>query len=75
MTGGGEGSIIGTNQTTHDIARALQDLLRVPVVDESDMNGKYDYSATRKLAGSEAALDFAGKLGFDLTLMSEWLKY
>jgi hypothetical protein len=68
VTGGGEGSLIGTNQTTHDIALALQDLLGVPVFDESGMKGKYDYSATSKLAGSEAALDLARQLGFDLKL-------
>jgi hypothetical protein len=44
----------------------LQDLLGVPVIDETGMKGKYDYSATTKLAGSEAAIDLARKLGFDL---------
>jgi uncharacterized protein (TIGR03435 family) len=66
MTGGGEGSIIGTHQTTRNIAATLQDLLGIPVVDEADMNGNYDYSATSSLAGSEAALDLARQLGFDL---------
>jgi uncharacterized protein (TIGR03435 family) len=66
MSGGGEGSIFGTRETTRDIAAALQDLLGVPVVDETGMKGKYDYSATSKLAGSEAALDLARQLGFDL---------
>jgi uncharacterized protein (TIGR03435 family) len=66
MTGGGEGSIIGTRQTTDNIAAALQDLLGVPVVDETGMKGKYDYSATSHQAGPEAAFDLASQLGFDL---------
>ena len=66
VSGGGERSILGTNQTTKDIALALQDLLGVPVVDEGGMSGKYDYSVTSKLSGTEGALDLARQLGFDL---------
>ena len=68
MTGAGGGSIIGTSQPTSQIARTLQDLLGLPVVDETGMQGKFDYSATSNLAGSEAAFDLARQLGFDLKL-------
>jgi hypothetical protein len=68
MTGWGEGSIIGTRQTTHVIAAALQGLLSVPVIDETGMTGIYDYSATSSLTGSEAVLDLARQLGFDLKI-------
>jgi uncharacterized protein (TIGR03435 family) len=66
MAGGGEGSLIGIRQPTRSIADALQDLLGVPVIDEAGMHGKYDYSATSTLGGSEAAFDLAHQLGFEL---------
>jgi uncharacterized protein (TIGR03435 family) len=67
MCGVGEGSIIGTAQTTEGIARAFQGLLDVPVVDATGWNGTYNYSASTKLTQSEAAVDLAHQLGLELT--------
>ncbi|MGD1091959.1 MAG: TIGR03435 family protein [Bryobacteraceae bacterium] len=67
MSGGGQGSIIGTAQTMEDIARALEGLLNVPVVDETGLKGKYNYSALTKLPAAEAPFDLAHQLGLELT--------
>jgi uncharacterized protein (TIGR03435 family) len=67
MTGGGQGSIIGTSQTMPDIAKAFEGLLEVPVLDETNLQGKYDYSASSKFAGIDAALDMARQLGLEIT--------
>jgi uncharacterized protein (TIGR03435 family) len=66
MTGFGEGSMIGAGRAKRDIAESLQDLLGIPVVDETGLRGKYDYSATSRLTDPDAALDLARQLGFDL---------
>lgn len=67
MSGGGQGSIVGTAQTKADIAQELEYLLGVPVIDATGLKGAYDYSASSKLSGSEAALDLAHRLGLELT--------
>ena len=67
MTGGGQGSIIGTSQTMPDIAKAFEGLIEVPVLDETNLQGKYDYSASSKFAGIDAALDMARQLGLEIT--------
>jgi uncharacterized protein (TIGR03435 family) len=67
MSGVGQESIIGTAQAMPDIARTFEDLLNVPVIDETGWQGKYNYSVSIKLTGSEAAFDMAHQLGLELT--------
>ncbi len=67
MSGGGQMSIVGTAQTMQDIAHAFEGLLNVPVVDETGLKGKYNYSVLSKLSEPEAAFDFAHQLGLELT--------
>lgn len=67
MSGGSEKSIIGSSQTMGDIAAILEDLLRKPVIDETGVEGKYNYSASSSLSGTEAVFDFAHQLGLELT--------
>jgi uncharacterized protein (TIGR03435 family) len=67
MSGDGQGSIVGTAPTMEDIARALEGLLNVPVIDETGLKGKYNYSALTKLPAAEAPFDLAHQLGLDLT--------
>jgi uncharacterized protein (TIGR03435 family) len=67
MCGGGQGSIEGTARTLTGIAAALEGQLNVPVVDETGLQGKYNYAASSKLAGREAAIDMAHQLGLQLT--------
>jgi uncharacterized protein (TIGR03435 family) len=63
----GQGSIIGTAQAMPDIARTFEDMLSIPVIDETGWQGKYNYSVSSKLTGSEAAFDMANQLGLELT--------
>ena len=67
MSGAGQESIIGTAQTTQDIAGIFEGLLNIPVVNETGIQGSYNYSASSKLSQPEAALDLAHQLGFELT--------
>jgi uncharacterized protein (TIGR03435 family) len=67
MAAVGQESIIGTAQGMPDIARTFEDLLNVPVIDETRWQGKYNYSVSSKLTGSEAAFDMAHQLGLELT--------
>src|SRR5215471_9792814 len=67
MSGGGESSIIGTVQTMRDIAREFEGLLNTPVIDSTNLNGKYNYSALSKLSKPESAFDLAHQLGLKLT--------
>jgi uncharacterized protein (TIGR03435 family) len=67
MSAAGQMSIIGTAQTMQDIAHAFEGLLNVPVVDETGLKGKYNYSASSKLSEPEAAFDLAHQLGLELT--------
>jgi len=67
MCGAGERSIAGTAQLVESIAAGLEDLLRNPVIDQTGMKGKYDYSAASELSGPEAAADIAHQLGLELT--------
>ncbi len=67
MSGGGQQSIIGTAQRMEDIAQVFEGLLNIPVVNETGIQGSYNYSASSKLSQPEAALDLAHQLGFELT--------
>ena len=67
MGGGGQGAIFGTALAMPEIAHTFEDLLNVPVIDATGWKGTYDYSASSKLSGSEAALDLAHRLGLELT--------
>jgi len=51
-----------------DIARQFQDLLKTPVVDETGVKRKYNYSASSNLPQPEAVFDFAHQLGLELSL-------
>jgi uncharacterized protein (TIGR03435 family) len=66
MSGSGQTSIIGTARTMQDIAQAFEGLLDVPVVDGTGLKRKYNYSASSKLSGSDAAFDMAHQLGLEL---------
>jgi uncharacterized protein (TIGR03435 family) len=66
MSGVGQGSIIGTARTMHEIARAFEGLLNTPVVDETGLQGKYNYSASSSMRQPEAALEMARQLGLEL---------
>lgn len=57
MTGGGPGTMIGTARTMQEIAESLEGQIQAPVVDETGLKGKYNYSASSKLSGLEAGLD------------------
>lgn len=67
MSGAGQLSIIGTAQTMQDIAHTFEGLLDVPVVDETGLKRKYDYSVSSKLSEPDAAFDLAHQLGLELT--------
>lgn len=67
MSGGGEGSIVGTAQTTQNIARVFEDLLKTPVIDSTGLKGTYDYSAWSKLSEAKSPFDLAHQLGLELT--------
>jgi uncharacterized protein (TIGR03435 family) len=66
MSGTGQGSLIGTAQFLQDIANALEGLLGAPVIDETGLTGKYNYSVSSKMPQPEAVFDFADKLGLKL---------
>jgi uncharacterized protein (TIGR03435 family) len=66
MSGGGQNSIVGTNQTMKDIAQSLQGLLDAPVIDETRIEGNFTYSVLSNLHGPDAAFDFARQLGLRL---------
>ena len=66
MSGGGEGSIVGTAQNLQEIAEAFEGLLGSPVVEETGLSGRFDYSASTSLSGTEGAFDLAHQLGLDL---------
>ena len=66
MSGGGQGSIIGTAQTMQNVASAFEGLLNTPVMDETGLKGKYNYSASSALRQPDAALEMAHQLGLEL---------
>ncbi len=66
MSGVGQGSLIGTAQSLQDIANALEGLLGAPVINETGLTGKYNYSVSSKMPQPEAVFDFADKLGLKL---------
>jgi uncharacterized protein (TIGR03435 family) len=67
MSGGGQASLIGTAQSMQDIARALEGLSGRPVIDETGLKGKYNYSVSSKIPRPEVVFDFADQLGLKLT--------
>ncbi len=67
MSGLGQASLIGMAQAMQDVARALEGLLNVPVIDETGLKGRYNYSVSSKLSEAEAVFDFAHQLGLELT--------
>lgn len=65
-TGGGEQSIFGSGRTMRGIARTFEDLLNTPIIDNTNLSGKYDYSATSELPETERVFDLARQLGLEL---------
>jgi uncharacterized protein (TIGR03435 family) len=66
MVGNGQRSIIGTAQTMQEVARHLEGWLNAPVIDETGLKGKYNYSASSSLPDSEAVFEMAHQLGLEL---------
>ena len=64
---GGEGLMSGTAAKAEDIASEFEQVLEAPVFDETGLHGMYDYFASSKLSGVEAALDMAKQLGLTLS--------
>ncbi len=67
MSAGGENSVSGTAHTMQEMARMFAELLSVPAFDETGLKGKYNYSASSKLSGTDAVFDMALQLGLQLT--------
>jgi uncharacterized protein (TIGR03435 family) len=62
----GQGVNTGTAAEMKDIAFILEDILGVPVIDQTGLAGKYDYFASSKLEGPAFALEMAQQLGLEL---------
>jgi uncharacterized protein (TIGR03435 family) len=71
MTGSSRRSMIGTAQTMQEIASRLEDMLQTPVIDQTRLPGRFDYSATSELAEPAWFFDMAHQLGLQLT-EAEW---
>ena len=67
MFGAGLESIIGTAETMADMAKTFESLLKMPVIDQTGREGRYDYAASSKLPAPESAFDMARQLGMELT--------
>jgi uncharacterized protein (TIGR03435 family) len=67
VVGGSANSLVGTAQTMSAIARTLEGVLGAPVVDDTGMKGKFNYSASGDLPKPESAFDMARQLGLELT--------
>jgi uncharacterized protein (TIGR03435 family) len=65
-TGGGPHSIGGSGETMRDIACQFECCLDAPVIDETGISGKFTYTASSNLAGTDAAFDMAHQLGLEL---------
>ena len=65
-TSTGQESIAGTAQTMQDVARHFEGWLNVPVVDDTGLKGKFNYSASSSLPGLEGALEMAHQVGLKL---------
>jgi hypothetical protein len=59
--------IIGIDQPIGGIVRELEFELEEPVIDETGLTGKVDYSAVYHSRGFRGALDLAHQLGLELT--------
>jgi uncharacterized protein (TIGR03435 family) len=53
-----------------EIASAFEGELQTPVINETQLKGKYDYSASSRLSEPEFAFDLAHQLGLELTKVS-----
>ncbi len=67
MTGSTQDSLMGTAQNMQDIARVFEDSLHTPVIEQTGVPGKYDFSATSALAEPASYFDMARQLGLQLT--------
>ena len=63
----GDGSMSATAAEMKDLASAFEEMLGVPVIDQSGLPGNYQYLVSSKLQGPEAAFDMAHQLGLTLT--------
>jgi uncharacterized protein (TIGR03435 family) len=67
MTGNSvDGTILGTAQTMQEIAGRFEVWLHAPVIDETGMTGKFNYSVSSDRPDPEASLDIARQLGLKL---------
>jgi len=57
--------------TGADIALSLEGVLDAPVIDKTGWTGRYNYTASSSVSGSEAAFEIARQLGFELTAASQ----
>ena len=58
---------MGTAQKMEHIASVFEGLLNTPVIDSTNLKGKYNYSALSKLSKAESPFDLAHQLGLELT--------
>jgi uncharacterized protein (TIGR03435 family) len=54
-----------------EIARRFEDMLQTPVIDQTRLPGRFDYSATSELTEPASFFDMAHQLGLQLT-EAEW---
>jgi uncharacterized protein (TIGR03435 family) len=66
-TGGHDAEVLRAKTWSQDIARALEGLSGRPVIDETGLKGKYNYSVSSNIPRPEAVFDFADQLGLKLT--------
>ena len=66
-SGGREGFESATAGEMKYIASNLEEMLGVPVIDQTGLTGKYDYFISTRLHGPEEAFDMARQLGLTLT--------
>ena len=66
MSGSSQRSMIGTARTMQDIASTFEDLLQTPVIDQTTLQGRYDYSATSEVPRPGSAFEMARQLGLQL---------
>jgi uncharacterized protein (TIGR03435 family) len=66
ISGGGEVSMFGTDHPIKLVADGLEYVLKVPVIDETGLEGSYEYSASSKLPAPDSAFDMAHQLGLEL---------
>jgi len=67
MAGARTQSLIGVARSLRDMADCFEAPLDVPVMDQTGLSGKYDYSVTSELQPPDSVFEMAGQLGLKLT--------